>query len=65
MKFETVQIHILGDVLVGCHPEMLLPWQRDVTTSPLYRHLLYPSDIHLPFKFPPPPPPLSLGTCEL
>ena len=62
MKFETVQIHILSDVLAGCHPEMLLPWQRDVTTSPLYRHLVYPSDIHLPFKFPPPP---SLGTCEL
>ena len=21
---------------VCCHPEILLPWQRDVTTSPLY-----------------------------
>ena len=36
MKFETVQIHFLRDVLIFCHPEILLPWQRDVTTSPLY-----------------------------
>ena len=52
MKFETVQIHILSDLLLGCHPEMLLPWQRDVTTPPVYRHLLYPSDIHLHFQIP-------------
>ena len=32
---ETVQIHFLSDVLVCCHPEILLPWQRDVTISPL------------------------------
>ena len=36
MKFETVLIHFLSDVLVCCHPEILLPWQRDVTTSPLH-----------------------------
>ena len=36
MKFETVRIHFLSDVLICCHPEILLPWQRDVTTSPLY-----------------------------
>ena len=36
MKFETVRIHFLSDVLVCCHPQILLPWQRDVTTSPLY-----------------------------
>ena len=30
MKFETVQIHFLRDVLVCCHPEILLPRQRDV-----------------------------------
>ena len=36
MKFETVRIHFLSDVLVCCHPEILLPWQRDVTTSPLH-----------------------------
>ena len=33
---ETVRIHSLIDVLVCCHPEILLPWQRDVTTSSLY-----------------------------
>ena len=52
MKFETVRIHILSEVLVCCHPEMLLPWQRDVTTPHVYRHLLYPSDIHLHFQIP-------------
>ena len=36
MKFETVRIHFLSDVLVCCHPQILLTWQRDVTTSPLY-----------------------------
>ena len=33
MKFETVQIHFLSDFLICCHPENLLPWQRDITTS--------------------------------
>ena len=33
---ETVRIHSLSYVLVCCHPEILLPWQRDVTTCPLY-----------------------------
>ena len=33
MKFEAVRIHFLSDV----HPEILIPWQRDVTTSPLCR----------------------------
>ena len=28
--------------LVCCHPEILLPWERDVTTSPLNRH-----DVHI------------------
>ena len=36
MNFERVQIHFLSDVLVCCHPEILLLRQRDVTTSPLY-----------------------------
>ena len=35
MKFETVRIHFLSDFLVCCHPEILLPLQRDVRTSPL------------------------------
>ena len=35
MKFETVRIHFLSDVSSCCHSENLLPWQRDVTTSPL------------------------------
>ena len=32
MKFETVRIYFLRDVLICCHPEILLPWQRDATT---------------------------------
>ena len=36
MEFETVQIHFLSDVLGCWHPAILLSWQRDVTTSPLY-----------------------------
>ena len=33
MKFETVRIHFLSDVLACCYPEILLPWKRDVATS--------------------------------
>ena len=36
MKFETVQIYFLSEFSVCCHPKILLLWQRDVTTSPLY-----------------------------
>ena len=36
MKFETVRIYFLSDVLICCHPQILLPWQHDVTTCPLY-----------------------------
>ena len=36
MKFETVQIYFLSEFSVCCHPNILLLWQRDVTTSPLY-----------------------------
>ena len=32
MKFETVRIHLFGLF----HPEILIPWQCDLTTSPLY-----------------------------
>ena len=41
MKFETVRIYFLSDVLICCHPEILLPWQRDVTTFPLYHAPLF------------------------
>ena len=27
---------LLSDIVVLCHPKILLPWQRDVTTTPLY-----------------------------
>ena len=37
MKFETVRIHFLSDVLICYHPKILLPWQHDVTTSLNYR----------------------------
>ena len=36
IEFETVRIHFLGEFSVCGHPEILLPWERDVTTSPLY-----------------------------
>ena len=32
-KFETVGIHFLNNVLVCCHPEILLPWQRGRVVS--------------------------------
>ena len=35
MKFETVRIHFWSAVSVCGHPEILLPWQRDVTNFPL------------------------------
>ena len=41
MKFETVRIYFLSDILVCCHSKILLPWQRDVTTSLLYFCVLY------------------------
>ena len=34
--FETVRIYFLSEFSVCCDPKILLPWQRDVTTSPLY-----------------------------
>ena len=41
MKFETVQIHFLRDVTsVCCHPEILLQWQCNVTTSPHYCQII-------------------------
>ena len=36
MKFETVRIYFLSEFSVCCHPKILLPWQRDVTTFSLY-----------------------------
>jgi len=39
IKFEAVWIHSLSEFSVCCHPEILLPWERDITTSPLYSAL--------------------------
>ena len=36
MEFETVRIRFLSNVLGCCHPAILLSWQCDVTTCPLY-----------------------------
>ena len=36
MKFETVLIYFLSEFSVCRHPKILLPWQREVTISPLY-----------------------------
>ena len=43
MQFETVQFFFFGGWGAGgggsvrCHPEILLPWLRDVSTSPYSR----------------------------
>ena len=36
MKFETVRIYFLSEFPVSCHPKLLLPRRRDLTTSPVY-----------------------------
>ena len=35
-----MQIYFLNEFSVCCHPHFLLPWQHDVTTSPLYSRTL-------------------------
>ena len=35
-EVETVRVHFFSDVFGRYHPEILLPWQRDVTISPFY-----------------------------
>jgi len=39
VKFEKVRIDFQVTFSVCCHPKLLLPWQRDVTTSPFYKLL--------------------------
>ena len=42
VKFEIVQIDFEVTFSVCCHTKILLPWQHDVTTCPLYTpHLLW------------------------
>ena len=36
VKFKIVRIDFWVTFSVCCHPKFLLPWQRDVRTSPLY-----------------------------
>ena len=36
VKFEIVRMDFKVTLSVCCHPKILLLWQRDVTTSPLY-----------------------------
>ena len=36
LKLETVRIYFLSEFSVCSKKKILLPWQRDVTTSPLY-----------------------------
>ena len=40
MKFEMVRIYFLSDVLICCHPDILLPWQSGVTTSSVYSSII-------------------------
>ena len=35
-NIDEVRIYFLSEFSVCCHPKILLPWQRDVTASPLY-----------------------------
>ena len=47
MKFETVRIHFLSYVLACCHPEILLPWQREAATLSINDKFVgLPSFIH-------------------
>ena len=46
MKLETVGIHFLSDVLSLLSFKNLLPWQRDVTTSPLYYFGIQQGQLH-------------------
>ena len=36
IKFQTARIYFWNEFSVCCYRKILLPWQRDVTTSPLY-----------------------------
>ena len=47
VKFETVRILFLSEFSGSCQSEMLLPWERDLTTSPLY----IMGNITRPWKF--------------
>ena len=42
MKFEQCNFTFEVFYSVCCHPDILPPWQRDVTTSPLYLMVLLP-----------------------
>ena len=55
VKFEIVRIDFKVTLSVCCHPKILLPWQRDVTTSPLYSSQLRFSANHPPFLQTPTP----------
>ena len=50
VKFEIVQIDFEVTLWVCCRPKILLPWQRDITTSPLYsppNNCIYPTTWYL------------------
>ena len=47
MKFEAVRIHFLSEVFGLLSYKFMPPWQRDVTTSPLYCHTLLELSNHL------------------
>ena len=39
MKVETMRIYFLIEFSVCCRPNILLSWQRDVTTSPFFEQV--------------------------
>ena len=41
MKFETVRIHFLNNVLVCCHPEILLPWPAHLSKPFVWSICIY------------------------
>ena len=61
MHRKVIRVHIFAFffILAGPDPEILLPWQSDVTTSPLYRIRLEGYGWHTPiqdlWEYPPPP----------
>ena len=58
-RFIMAKQQLCTSITVCCHSEILLPWQRDETTSPVYclRSVAWAQPLQLGEKSLPPPPP--------
>ena len=58
-RFIMAKQQLCTSITVCCHSEILLPWQRDETTSPVYclRRVAWDQTLQLGEKILPPPPP--------